>query len=316
MQLLGPTIGPLLGGIIVTRLGWRWVYWILTMICTFNTLIGYFFLRETYAPVLLSHRKASLESSSPHDVDAGATRIAYYFEGEDTRPLRVKLLHSLKRPYVIFVQPIVLTMSLYQAIIFGTTYSIYTNMQDIYSKKPYSFNSEQVGLLYLGPGIGFLTAVLFLVPRIDTIYNRLTERNHGKALPEYRLPLANVGSVLIPASLFAFAWLVEARENVHWFWTILPTFFYGVGQVIVFNTAQNYYIDSFSRYAASAIAAGSFFRSLIGGVVPLFAPMMFEKLGYGWGISVFAFLSLAIAPSPLLFYYFGGRLRERFQISM
>jgi len=305
--LLGPTIGPLLGGIIVTRLGWRWVYWILTMICSFNTLVGYFFLRETYAPVLLSQRKAKLQDENDSK---------YYFEGEDTRPLRQKLAASLRRPYVIFVQPIVLTMSLYQAIIFGTTYSIYTNMQDIYSKMPYSFNSEQVGLLYLGPGLGFLTAVLFLVPRIDTIYNKLTDRNNGKALPEYRLPLANVGSVLIPASLFAFAWLVEYRENVHWFATIVPTFFYGVGQVTVFNTVQNYYIDSFSKYAASAIAAGSFFRSLIGGIVPLFAPMMFDKLGYGWGISIFAFLSLVIAPSPLLFYYFGGRLRERFQISM
>ncbi len=305
--LLGPTIGPLLGGIIVTRLGWRWVYWILTMICSFNTLVGYFFLRETYAPVLLSQRKAKLQDEN---------NSKYYFEGEDTRPLRTKLATSLKRPYVIFVQPIVLTMSLYQAIIFGTTYSIYTNMQDIYSKMPYSFDSEQVGLLYLGPGLGFLVAVLFLVPRIDTIYNRLTERNNGKALPEYRLPLANVGSILIPVSLFAFAWLVEYRDNVHWFATITPTFFYGVGQVRVFNTVQNYYIDSFSKYAASAIAAGSFFRSLIGGVVPLFAPMMFDKLGYGWGISIFAFLSCAIAPSPLLFYYFGGRLRERFQISM
>ena len=103
---------------------------------------------------------------------------------------------------------------------------------------------------------------------------------------------------------------------MHWLVTILPTFFYGVGQVTVFNTVQNYYIDSFSKYAASAIAAGSFFRSLIGGIVPLFAPTLFDKLGYGWGISVFAFLSLAIAPSPLLFYYFGARVRERFQISM
>lgn len=306
--LLGPTIGPLLGGIIITRLGWRWVYWILTMICAFNTLVGYFFLRETYAPVLLGWRKSRFQEEN-----GGAK---YYFEGEDDRPLRQKLANSLKRPYVIFVQPIVLTMSLYQAIIFGTTYSIYTNMQDIYSKMPYAFNSEQVGLLYLGPGLGFLTAVLFLVPRIDTIYNRLTERNHGKALPEYRLPLANVGSVLIPASLFAFAWLVESRDHVHWFVTIIPTFFYGVGQVTVFNTVQNYYIDSFSKYAASAIAAGSFFRSLIGGIVPLFAPTLFDNLGYGWGISVFAFLSLAIAPSPLFFYYFGGRLREKFQINM
>jgi hypothetical protein len=203
-------------------------------------------------------------------------------------------------------------MSAYQALIFGTTYSIYTNMQSIYSSKPYDLNSEQVGLLYLAPGLGFLVSVRFLVPRIDTVYNRLTKQNNGKALPEYRLPLANIGSILIPISLFWFAWTVEFR--VHWAASIAATFFYGVGQVVVFNSIQNYYIDAFSKYAASAIAGGSVFRSLVGGVVPLFAPKLFEKLGYGWGISVFAFVSVVIAPSPLLFYYFGGRIRERFQL--
>lgn len=84
----------------------------------------------------------------------------------------------------------------------------------------------------------------------------------------------------------------------------------------MFNTVQNYYIDSFAKYAASAIAAGAVSRSLIGGVIPLFAPGLFEQLGYGWGISVFGFVSLALSPSPVLFYLFGERLRKRFEIQL
>ncbi|GAB7357914.1 hypothetical protein MBLNU230_g0081t1 [Neophaeotheca triangularis] len=304
--LLGPTLGPLFGGITVQRLGWRWIFWILTIVCSANTLAGFFFLRETYAPVILAQRKARLE-------DENSKPGAYSFEGEDTRPLKNKLAHSLARPIRILTQPIVLTMSTFQALIFGTTYSIYTNMQPIYSGN-YGFNTEQVGLLYLGPGLGFLFAVWFLVPRIDTVYNSLTARNDGKSKPEYRLPLANIGSVFIPISLFWFAWAVEL--HTHWAVSIAATFFYGVGQVMILNTVQNYYIDSFEKYAASAIAAGAVFRSLIGGVVPLFAPLMFEALGYGWGVSVFAFLATAIAPAPLIFYYYGGQVRERFQIDL
>ncbi|KAK5198700.1 hypothetical protein LTR92_001171 [Exophiala xenobiotica] len=114
-------------------------------------------------------------------------------------------------------------------------------------------------------------------------------------------------------SIFWFAWSVQLR--VHWIVSIIATYFYGVGQVVVFNAVQNYYIDSFSEYAASAIAGGSVFRSLLGGVVPLLAPSLFEKLGYGWGISCFGFVAVVIAPSPLLFYYYGARIRERFQIT-
>ncbi|EXJ54999.1 uncharacterized protein A1O5_12738 [Cladophialophora psammophila CBS 110553] len=285
----GPTLGPLFGRVIVSRLGWRWIYWFLTIVFAINTAIGYLFLKETYAPVLPGRRKSEL---AQQDFQGSGMKTRYYFDGEDKRPLSKKLLASMKRPFIIFVQLIVLTMSMYQALIFGTTYSIYTNTQSIYSEPPYNFSSEKIGLLYLGPGLGFLTSVRFLVPRIDAVFNKLTEKHGGQALPEYRLPLANVGSILS---------------------RIAATYFYGVGQVVVFNTVQNYYIDSFSTYAASAIAGGSVFRSLLGGVVPLVAPLLFEKLGYGWGISYFGFLAVLIAPSPLLFYYFGGRVRERFR---
>ena len=200
----------------------------------------------------------------------------------------------------------------YQAIIFGTAYSLYTNFEDIWSE--YGFNHTQVGLMYLGPGTGFFLAAWFIIPRIDTVYKILTKRNNGEAKPEFRLPLANIGAILLPVSLFWFAWTVEF--HVHWFPTILSTVFYGLGQVLIFNTVQNYYIDAFAKYAASAIAAGAVFRSLIGGLLPLAAPQMLIGLGYGWGLSVFGFLSLALAPSPLLFWYFGERLRLRYAIDL
>jgi hypothetical protein len=177
----------------VQRLGWRWIFWVLTIVCGTNTIIGYFFLKETYSPVLLAWRKRDYEQ-------AEGSGIKYRFEGEDPRPIRLKLLHSFQRPLKILAQPIVFVMSIYQALIFGTTYSLYTNMEEVYSGE-YGFSTEQVGLLYLFPGLGFLVAVRTLVPRIDDIYNRLSKQNGGEK-PEYRLPMANIGAVLIPASLF------------------------------------------------------------------------------------------------------------------
>jgi hypothetical protein len=49
---------------------------------------------------------------------------------------------------------------------------------------------------------------------------------------------------------------------------------------------QNYYIDSFEKHAAAAIAAGALFRSIGGGVVLLFTALLLEKLVTGWGLGV------------------------------
>lgn len=68
---------------------------------------------------------------------------------------------------------------------------------------------------------------------------------------------------------------------------VTATLFYGIGQVGIFDAVQNYYIDAFERYAASAIAAGSLFRSVVGGVVPVFTGGLLESVGLGQGFSVF-----------------------------
>lgn len=111
-----------------------------------------------------------------------------------------------------------------------------------------------------------------------------------------------------------FAWTVEFHQ--HWLVTIASTFFYGLGQVMIINCTQNYYIDAFEKYAASAIAAGAVFRFVFGGLIPLFAPSLFKSLGYGWGVSVFAFIGVVLAPAPLLFYRFGERIRGRFIVNL
>lgn len=309
--LLGPTLGPLMGGAVVQNLGWRWLFWIMTILGAVNTGAAAIFLKESYAPVVLQKRADQMTEKARED----GRIIKVKIEGGDDRPLKRRLAGSVVRPLkILFTQPIVLVMSTYIAVLFGTTYSLWTNFEPIYGKTGYGFSTTQVGLMYLGPGIGFLLAVQFIVPKIDTVYNHLTEKNDGKSKPEFRLPLANIGAVLIPVSLFWFAWTVEF--HVHWFVTILATVFFGLGQISILNATQNYYIDSFMKYAASAIAAGAVFRSILGGILPLAATSLFETIGYGWGISVFAFMSLLLSPAPLLFMKYGGAVRERYQVDL
>ena len=284
--LFGPTVGPLLGGIIVGSLDWRWIFWILMIMSGAVTVFTYFFLHETNAVVILQRRKNELVKENPHakyEVD-GASDMSILQKVAQVRvsTLRQSLRanessqNSTRAVRILFTQPIVAIMSFYQALIFASLFSLYAQYEAIWTSSPYDFTKTQVGLAYLGPAIGFCIVAAISVAFIDKIYTYLSKVNNDEGLPEYRLPLANIGALLLPISLFWFGWTIE--KQYMWPIPVLATVFFGASQVSVFNPVQTYYIDAYGQAAASALAAGAFLRSIIGGVTPLFVGQLYVML--------------------------------------
>jgi hypothetical protein len=79
---------------------------------------------------------------------------------------------------------------------------------------------------------------------------------------------------------------------------------------------QTYLVDAFVRYAASAIAANTVLRSLVGALLPLSGLKMYDKIGLGWGNSLLGFIALALVPVPALFAVYGERIRKKYPIEL
>ena len=77
---------------------------------------------------------------------------------------------------------------------------------------------------------------------------------------------------------------------------------------------QAYLVDTFTTHAASALAANSIARSIVGGLLPLAGQQMYTNLGLGWGNSLLAFIALVLTPVPWVFFRKGEYLRERFAV--
>lgn len=233
--------------------GWRYMFWAMLIIAVVVSTACYFFLHETLADMILKEKKAKLEEQHPDR--------RYHVGGADKPMMSLVASNSTRAAKLLLTQPIIMIMSAYQALIFASMYSLYTNYSQIWSM--YGFSTAQIGLAYLGPATGFLAVAVLVVPYIDKIYEGLKEKHGGGGKPEYRLPLGNIGAVLLPVSLFWFGWSVE--KHLHWAIPLASTLLFGASQVSIFNTVQNYYIDSFEKNAASALAAGAFLRSIAGG---------------------------------------------------
>lgn len=79
----------------------------------------------------------------------------------------------------------------------------------------------------------------------------------------------------------------------------IPT---GTGVAFIMQGLVQYIMDTYTIYCASAIASTVLLRSVLAAIFPLISPPMFKKLGDQWAMSLFAFLSVACMPLPILFY--------------
>jgi len=64
-------------------------------------------------------------------------------------------------------------------------------------------------------------------------------------------------------------------------------------------------------YSASAFAANTVMRSIVGAAFPLFTVQMFTGLGINWACTLVGLVGLLLAPSPFLFYKYGAKIREK-----
>ncbi|KUJ19116.1 MFS general substrate transporter [Mollisia scopiformis] len=307
---LGPVLGPLLGGFINSYVSWRWTFYV--MLIWTGILSGVLiFVPETYAPVLLSQKAAAMRKSTGNE--------SYYSASEKTRasrPLSVALKESLYRPFqLLFLEPMCTLLCIYSALLLGILYLFFGAFPLVFTTN-HGFNLWQNGLTFLGLVVGqFLAAALN--PFFRKNYLRLVAEQRAKEkegeqqrpAPEFRLPPAIVGGILVPLSLFWFGW--TTYSSVHWIVPIIGSVFFGTGMFLAFQGIWTFLVDAYPSYAASALAANVCARCVCAAAFPLFGDQMYTNLGYQWASSLLAFLALAMMPFPYLFYRYGKAIRAR-----
>jgi DHA1 family multidrug resistance protein-like MFS transporter len=79
----------------------------------------------------------------------------------------------------------------------------------------------------------------------------------------------------------------------------------------IFLQSLNYLVDAYLMFAASAIAANTFLRSLCGAGFPLFATYMFKGMGIQWASTMLGCIAALLVPVPIWFYLKGAKIREK-----
>ncbi|TID21352.1 major facilitator superfamily transporter [Venturia nashicola] len=303
MVFCGPFVAPFIGGFITTSyLGWRWTEYLVAILGFSAFTLNLIFLEETYPPIILVGKAEELRRRTKNwGIHAKQEEIEV-----DIRELVEK---NFSRPIrMLTSEPIVLLLSIYNAFIYGLLYLFLTAYPLVF-QRVHGFNPGVGGLPFFGVICGQLLAGLMIFIR-QPGYNKKLAANNNVPIPEWRCPEIIAGGISFGLGLFWFGW-TGYRADVHWIVPTLSGLLTGFGIMSIFLQALNYLVDAYLAFAASAIAANTFMRSICGAGFPLFATYMFNGMGIQWASTMLGILALILVPVPIYFMLRGAKIRAR-----
>ncbi len=298
----GPTLGPIVGGAIVQNSTWRWTEYTTGILMLFMLTLDLILLDESYPPVLLVRKARKLR----HETGNWALH-AHHEEWVVGISIKDMAHKFLVRPIQVLFTPIGFCVALYASFVYGIVYMLLGAIPIIFQ--------EGRGWNYVVGSLPFLAVLvgIFFGAGINILNQRYyISRYHAAgdhAVPEARLPPMMIGSVFFAVGIFIVGWTGD--QNFPWIAPCIGLTCMGLGFFVIFQAALNYLIDTFSVYAASAVAANTFLRSCFASAFPLVVAPMYHNLGIAWASSLWGFIAVALIPIPFLFYVFGRRIRAR-----
>ncbi|KAH6916322.1 multidrug transporter [Coprinopsis sp. MPI-PUGE-AT-0042] len=299
LALAGMGFGTVVGGWVEMNphLQWRWIQWIFLIVGAVVAAAFSSIVRETRATFIAKKRAKAASSKQPE---------RYGKPNSSAKNLNLKQLIwvSATRPLVLFIsEPIIFFISLYIGFAWGVFYCIIASVPAVF-RELHGFNIGQIGtvnvVIIIAVSIGYIT---------NLWQERLYQRSVSRRFVEARLYMCCVAGIVLPGSMFMFAWF--CRSDIHWMALTISLTLYMWAVFTIYLAVFSYLADCYDSFASSALAGQSLVRNVIGGVFPLFTTRLFESLGYSWANTMFAFIGAAMIPIPFVLFFFGPKIRAR-----
>ncbi|KAG2198262.1 hypothetical protein INT47_004346 [Mucor saturninus] len=287
--ILGPAIAPIAGGYIDQFLGWRWIFYIKTIMGGVLTICSFLFIKET-----LYHPDAE-QLPPPTNTK------------ERLQRLKFNPLGSLE----LLLQREVLVSCIPMSVAFGWFYFLVTILPSTFGSI-YHFSAGSIGLCYLAGGIGntFGSAVAGILS--DKLYAKAVIGNGGVKKSELRFKPVYFGVPFMVVGPIMYGWFLHA--GLHWIGPLIANVISCIGIMFTVTITSAYLVDANPSKAASTVAVANFTRSVCGMIFSLTAVQIRQSLGDGWSYTLMALMCLIFHLTLIpIVQKFGQEWREKRQ---
>ena len=328
--ILGPSLGPIIGGALTDGLGWRSIFWFLTICAGVILVLIALFFPETCRPIvgdgsirppktyetlwqLIKDRQRSSSNNSQPPILPLTTA-----EGQVTKaPFGIK--HLFTSLALLWSKELGLLLA-YGGLIYSGINAISAALPSQFTEI-YGFNSLEIGLMFLPMAAGSVIAVGVAGKAINWNYRRhaknlgltvdksrqidLTDFPIERARLEVAVPLLCVSAALV----IAWGWALESRTSV-----AVPcvlAFLMGVVYIGVLNVFNTLITDLYRKKAGAATAANWFVRCMMGAVMTAVIQPLILAVGSGWAYTIMGLAYVLFSPALFLIMWKGMAWRKK-----
>jgi len=325
-SILGPTLSPILGGVLSQYLGWHSVFWFLLIFSGVSFILIALFMPETCRKVV---GDGSFPGPRPNwnltDRWRHATRAKQGLEVDQQK------LAALRANYKFFfpnpLRTLLVLTDLETFLILLTCgfalacfYAISTGASKAFASL-YGFDDLYVALMFIPIGVGGIISAFTTGRLVDWNYRRHANRLNmpvvknkqqdlidfpiERARLEIALPLFYLGA----AGVLGYGWMMDHKISLAG--PIIMLFILGYALTASFQTLNVLLIDIYPGKAATATAANNILRCELGAAATAAIGPMSEAMGNGWAYTTLALLFLATSPCLWLVQARGMKWRKQ-----
>lgn len=333
--VLAPSLGPVLGGIMTQYLGWRSIFWFLTILASVTLILMLLFFPETCRKIvgdgsvrphpayrtvwqMIKDRHRRRKATKYNNLDE-MRRIEETTSSGSLSKLKIDFGNPFDSVTMIF-EPVLGLLLLDSSLVFAGFYAIATSMSG-QLKDLYGLSEIDIGLMYMPMAGGSIVAAFVVGPSLNWNYRRHAKRlgmtlGRGRQEDLSHFPIERarleVGLPLLALAtgvLFAWGWALQYRCSIAVPAVLL--FLMGVGMIGFTNSCSVLIVDMYPGKAGAATAANNLTRCLIGAAATAVISPMIDGIGAGWAFTAFGCLYVLGLPMLLLIMKNGIKWRRR-----
>ncbi|KMU77281.1 hypothetical protein CISG_06322 [Coccidioides immitis RMSCC 3703] len=324
-------VGPVIGGALAGALGWRAIFWFLTIYSTALFLLTMLLLPETLRSIVANGgcTPSNWFARYPLNIYQRLTRVTWNPKEAHQQLTTTKRVQVLG-PFRILIRKDAAPIIVFLAIYFAVWQMSITAMSTLFGEL-YGLSEFHIGLTFIANGTGGIIGTVITGKILDIDYRhvqakytshhgltepgstrpRVIRENDDFPLEDARLRRIYIFLLLQCMSILLFGWTVQFPENVHIAAPIVSTFITGWTAVSIQAIVTTYLVDLFPDQSAAATASLNLARCLFSAGGASFVIPMVNGVGAGVAFTICVVVQIVAVAGLIVQCKYARKWRKR-----